>query len=267
MLILGQFAPVGLPVGANSRLGPGVSGTLLTGRQSQVRHAELVLDGPDVPVLLDAPLPGSRSRSRRRMRRRRRHSLRPRCRDFSPIGRSVIYNAFMQQSNEAVSKTQIDARSLTSKPDLRVAAKALISRSSDDLLLVRRSFSTESANSLKYSPPGGTVEPGESLTAALKREMSEETGLDVSVGDIFGVTEWAVPWRNAYYIGLFFICYLRTAKPVICLSAENSEYIWCTLADLPKLDIMQGSHRIVSDYLTSSVSNLIVHANHESLDM
>ena len=37
--------------------------------------------------------------------------------------------------------------------------------------------------------PGGRVEPGESLSAAVERELAEETGLDVRCRDLVGVTE------------------------------------------------------------------------------
>ncbi len=37
--------------------------------------------------------------------------------------------------------------------------------------------------------PGGRVEPGERLRAAVERELAEETGLTVECGDLVGVTE------------------------------------------------------------------------------
>ncbi len=37
--------------------------------------------------------------------------------------------------------------------------------------------------------PGGRVEPGESLSAAVERELAEETGLVVRCGELVGVTE------------------------------------------------------------------------------
>jgi 8-oxo-dGTP diphosphatase len=40
-----------------------------------------------------------------------------------------------------------------------------------------------------WSLPGGRVEHGEYLAAALGREVAEETGLDVRVGDLLGIFE------------------------------------------------------------------------------
>ena len=51
----------------------------------------------------------------------------------------------------------------------------------DSLLLVERANPPGVG---KWAAPGGVVEPGETLAAAVVREVLEETGLEVSVGDI-----------------------------------------------------------------------------------
>ncbi len=54
------------------------------------------------------------------------------------------------------------------------------------VLLVRRA--TEPLRG-RWTLPGGRVEPGESLHAALVREMREETGLTVNVGPLLETVE------------------------------------------------------------------------------
>ena len=49
------------------------------------------------------------------------------------------------------------------------------------LLLVERAHPPGAG---RWAVPGGQVEPGESLVSAVQREVREETGLEVEVGDV-----------------------------------------------------------------------------------
>ncbi len=62
-----------------------------------------------------------------------------------------------------------------------------ILRQQNQILLVRQRVPHQESF---WLPPGGGVEFGESLEAALKREFEEETGLEVSVGKLIDVTEF-----------------------------------------------------------------------------
>ncbi len=54
------------------------------------------------------------------------------------------------------------------------------------LLMVRRA--SDPARGL-WSIPGGRVEQGEYLSAALRREVAEETGLEIEPGELIGIFE------------------------------------------------------------------------------
>lgn len=66
---------------------------------------------------------------------------------------------------------------------------AAIFDESGRILCVRTNYAAKS-----WSTPGGRVEPGESPLDALKREVLEESGLEVEPGELLGV--YAKPKEN-----------------------------------------------------------------------
>lgn len=64
---------------------------------------------------------------------------------------------------------------------LVVAVSAVVQNDFGDVLMIERT------DSGLWSIPGGAVEPGETLNAAVVREVNEETGYRVSVDHIVGV--------------------------------------------------------------------------------
>ncbi len=72
---------------------------------------------------------------------------------------------------------------------------AAILDNSGCILCVRMNYATRA-----WTTPGGRVEPGESPLDALKREVLEESGLDVVAGELVGV--YSKPYKDD--IVLFF---------------------------------------------------------------
>ena len=96
------------------------------------------------------------------------------------------------------------------------------------LLLVRRGH--EPSRGL-WSLPGGRVEPGESLTAAVEREVHEETGLRVEAGPLVGRVR--IPGPGVVYEVVDFACELMGphAQPV---AGDDADAV--TFADVPALE-------------------------------
>jgi 8-oxo-dGTP diphosphatase len=63
---------------------------------------------------------------------------------------------------------------------------AIVRDDAGRLLLIQRGHDPEAG---RWSLPGGRIEPGESDTRALVREMLEETGLTVEPGPLVGAVE------------------------------------------------------------------------------
>ncbi|MFN0074086.1 MAG: NUDIX hydrolase [Chloroflexota bacterium] len=120
---------------------------------------------------------------------------------------------------------------------LAVGAAAAIFDGSGRLLLGRRS---DVIDGVIWGFPGGAMEPGESITDGLKREVLEEAGLDVTPGRLIGVYSdptFAVTYPNGdhtQYVVLFFECHVLAgvARPD---DDEMLEWKYYSADDLPPL--------------------------------
>ncbi len=90
-----------------------------------------------------------------------------------------------------------------------VCVGALV-RKSTNLLLVRQS----SGHSLEgqWTVPWGQIEPGESPTDAVVREIREESGIIAEVDGLIGMQELPEPWLGM--IGILFLCRHIEGDPI-----------------------------------------------------
>src|SRR4051812_33419949 len=89
----------------------------------------------------------------------------------------------------------------------------------------------------RWSLPGGRVEPGESDTEAVVRELAEETGLRVQAGSLVGQVERAGPGGVTYDI--------RDYAAIVTGGAltpgdDASDARWASLAELRSLPTTDG---------------------------
>lgn len=89
------------------------------------------------------------------------------------------------------------ARGMESRPRRVDCVGALVYDDRHRLLLVQRGHAPDAG---RWSLPGGRVEPGETDGEAVTREVAEETGLDVHVGNLVGAVERDAPDGSVYLI-------------------------------------------------------------------
>jgi 8-oxo-dGTP pyrophosphatase MutT (NUDIX family) len=115
-----------------------------------------------------------------------------------------------------------------------IVQKALVLNRQGQLLLLRRS-KTDSRRPLQWDLAGGLLDNGEEMIAGIKREIQEESGLQVSgVRAVFAKTEqreWQAEHglvkRNVVYI--FYTA--KTSEAAVRLSYEHDSYRWVTLEE------------------------------------
>ena len=114
----------------------------------------------------------------------------------------------------------------------------------DEVLLVRRGGKPALG---KWSVPGGLVELGESLEEAVRREVLEEVGIEVAVGELVAVLDRVIRDDRGeieyHYLLLDFLCEPAEGAPVA--GSDASECRFVPIADLGGYDLTRGAEKVV----------------------
>jgi 8-oxo-dGTP pyrophosphatase MutT (NUDIX family) len=117
------------------------------------------------------------------------------------------------------------------RPLLMVGAATLIVDDQNRLLLLHRSDND------CWGPPGGALELGEEVETAARREVREETGLELGGMTLFGVfsgPELFYVYPNGDEVYNVTIVYLaRTWSGEIRLNGEHTAWNWFALGEIP----------------------------------
>jgi len=133
----------------------------------------------------------------------------------------------------------------------------------DRVLLVRRGREPLKG---KWSIPGGLVEVGESLAGAVRREVKEETGLEVEPLETIGIFERILPARTGggrgrspgriryHYILIDYACHLATGaqlrrpgstRVLPKAASDATEARWVTREELARYRLTPQTHELI----------------------
>lgn len=132
------------------------------------------------------------------------------------------------RKGEIVAETRLDEAHC-----FRVSVSALIFEGEKVLLAHRRAIDW-------WNLPGGAVDPGETVDEALRREVYEETGLEVEVGQLVGV--YSKPLKQE--IVLSFRCRVSGGELGIIADDDIDESRYFALDALPARTLPKHRERI-----------------------
>jgi len=99
----------------------------------------------------------------------------------------------------------------------------------------------------KWSLPGGLLEIGETLRTCAEREVREETGLTVEIGELLGVFDRVVPDADGHiqyhYVLIDFLCRRITGE--LCAGDDADEVRWFAAQDLLALGLAIETQKVI----------------------
>jgi 8-oxo-dGTP diphosphatase len=114
-----------------------------------------------------------------------------------------------------------------------------------EVLLIRRS---KPPRQNKWSLPGGKVEFGETLRAAVTREVREETGLAIEIVGLIDVAELvldrAAGAEDKHYVLVDFCARVRPGDVVA--GSDAAEARWFSVAEIDTLSLWNETRRIIA---------------------
>ena len=128
---------------------------------------------------------------------------------------------------------------MSPRPELCVGAVVI---DDDQLLLIRRGHGPAAG---EWSLPGGRVEFGETMIEALVREVYEETGLEVVVGDYIGHVE--VIGDDTHYVIHDFHATAFDAEPIRA-GDDAAEVAWFELHVVAELNLVESVAEFLADH-------------------
>jgi 8-oxo-dGTP diphosphatase len=131
---------------------------------------------------------------------------------------------------------------------LFVATKAFIFYQ-EKVLILRESLKyPDGSNSGKYDVVGGRIKPGQHFQESLIREIKEETGLNVEIGDPFFVGEWRPVVKGEHWqiVGIFFKCLASSDQ--VMLSEDHDDYLWIDPREFQKFQLIPNLEKAFQKY-------------------
>ena len=128
-----------------------------------------------------------------------------------------------------------------------VGVGAIIVDDGGRLFLARRGPQAKNERGL-WEFPGGSVEFGEKLAQALQREMREEYGVEIAVGELLDVVDHILPEEGQHWVSPAFICTIVAGEPSILEPGKCTEIGWFRPDKMPDEGLTQITRENLAHY-------------------
>ena len=133
-----------------------------------------------------------------------------------------------------------------------IGVGGIVFNAQDEVLMIKRNKAPASG---QWSIPGGQLEPGESLDNACRREVFEETGIEVEVKSLVAVAERRI--ENFHYVIIDFLVKVvpdTNMQPVP--ETDVSEAKWLPRNELIEYDVVPGLQVIIERAFLKHKNNI-----------
>jgi 8-oxo-dGTP diphosphatase len=128
-----------------------------------------------------------------------------------------------------------------------VGVGAIIVDNQGRLFLARRGPKAKNERGL-WEFPGGSVEFGETMAAALRQEMREEFGIEIVIGKLLDVVDHILKEEGQHWISPTFLCTLTVGEPNIREPEKCAEIGWFHPDKVPQ-ELTQITRENLAHYL------------------
>jgi ADP-ribose pyrophosphatase len=129
-------------------------------------------------------------------------------------------------------------------PEAPIAGVGVVVVKGDKILLVRRG---KEPGRGRWGLPGGAIELGETVAQAAEREVDEECGIEIEIGDVIEVIDRIIPDGDGqiryHYILIDLLAEYRRGDPIA--SSDAAEVRWALERELDKLELSQATSRVI----------------------